>query len=77
MVTAFAEAMPSAGVEPTRLRALPYRGGGSMRTDVITVGQRLERFITELQQFGSQAVTLPWDSGKSGSTGRPTMTVRR
>ena len=35
MVAAFAEAMRSAGVEPTRLRALPYSGRGSVRTDVV------------------------------------------
>ena len=35
MVAAFAEAMRSAGVEPTRLRARPYSGGGSLRTDVV------------------------------------------
>ena len=35
IVAAFAEAMRSAGVEPTRLRALPYNGGRSLRTDVV------------------------------------------
>ena len=35
MVTAAAEAMRSAGVRPTRLRALLYSGGGSVRTDVV------------------------------------------
>ena len=35
MVAAFAEAMRSAGIEPTRLRALPYSGGGTLRTDVV------------------------------------------
>jgi hypothetical protein len=35
MVAGFAEAMRSAGVEPTRLRARPYSGGGSLRTDVV------------------------------------------
>ncbi|QIM21639.1 hypothetical protein G7075_11715 [Phycicoccus sp. HDW14] len=35
MVAAFAEAMRSAGVEPTRLRARPYSGGGRLRTDVV------------------------------------------
>ncbi len=35
MVAAFAAAMRSAGVEPTRLRALPYSGSGSLRTDVV------------------------------------------
>ncbi len=71
MAAALAEAMRSAGVEPTRLRALPYSGGASLCIDVITVDPRLGRFITELQQFGSQAVTLPWDSGKNGSSARP------
>lgn len=35
MVAAFAEAMQSAGVEPSRLRAFPYSGGGTLRTDVL------------------------------------------
>ena len=35
MVAAFAEAMRSAGVEPTPLRARPYSGGGRLRTDVV------------------------------------------
>ena len=35
MVSAFAEEMRSAGVEPTRLRARPYSGSGSLRTDVV------------------------------------------
>ena len=35
MVEAFAEAMRSAGVEATRLRARPYSGSGSLRTDVV------------------------------------------
>ncbi len=35
MVSAFAEAMRAAGVEPTRLRARPYSGSGSLRTDVV------------------------------------------
>lgn len=35
MVAAFAEAMRAAGVEPTRLRARPYSGGGRLRTDVV------------------------------------------
>ena len=35
MVAAFARAMRSAGVEPTRLRARHYSGGGSLRTDVV------------------------------------------
>ena len=35
MVAAFADAMRSAGVPPTRLRAVPYIGGGSLRTQVI------------------------------------------
>lgn len=35
MVAAFAEAMRSAGVEPSRLRAVPYSGGGTLRTDVV------------------------------------------
>ena len=35
MVAGFAEAMRSAGVEATRLRALPYSGGGTLRTDVV------------------------------------------
>ena len=35
MVVAFAEAMRSAGVEPSRLRAFPYSGGGTLRTDVV------------------------------------------
>ena len=35
MVAAFAEAMRSTGVEPTRLRALPYSGRGSLRTQVV------------------------------------------
>jgi hypothetical protein len=34
MVSAFAEEMRSAGVEPTPLRARPYSGNGSLRTDV-------------------------------------------
>jgi hypothetical protein len=35
MVAAFVEAMRSAGVEPTRLRAHAYSGGGRLRTDVV------------------------------------------
>lgn len=35
MVSAFAEEMRSAGVEPTRLRARPYSGSGSLRTDIV------------------------------------------
>lgn len=35
MVSAFAEEMRSAGVEPTRLRARPYSGSGTLRTDVV------------------------------------------
>jgi hypothetical protein len=35
MVVAFAEAMSSAGVEPSRLRAFPYSGSGTLRTDVV------------------------------------------
>ncbi|GGB82900.1 hypothetical protein N798_09560 [Knoellia flava TL1] len=35
MVSAFAGQMRSAGVEPTRLRARPYSGSGSLRTDVV------------------------------------------
>ncbi len=35
MVSAFADEMRSAGVEPTRLRARPYSGSGSLRTDVV------------------------------------------
>ena len=35
MVSAFAEQMRSAGVEPKRLRARPYSGSGSLRTDVV------------------------------------------
>lgn len=34
MVAAFAEAMRAAGIEPTRLRAMPYSGKGTLRTDV-------------------------------------------
>lgn len=35
MVSAFADEMRSAGVEPTRLLARPYSGKGSLRTDVV------------------------------------------
>ena len=35
MVAAFAEEMRSAGVEPSRLRAFPYSGAGTLRTDVV------------------------------------------
>jgi hypothetical protein len=35
MVAAFADAMRSAGVEPTRLRAMPYNGGKRLRTNVV------------------------------------------
>lgn len=35
MVTTFADEMRAAGVEPTRLRARPYSGSGSLRTDVV------------------------------------------
>ncbi|HMM95172.1 hypothetical protein [Phycicoccus sp.] len=34
MVAEFAAAMRAAGVEPTRLRARPYSGSGTLRTDV-------------------------------------------
>lgn len=34
MVAAFAEAMRAAGIEPTRLRAMPYSGKGNLRTDL-------------------------------------------
>ncbi|QKE84624.1 hypothetical protein [Arthrobacter sp. NEB 688] len=34
MVAEFAEAMRAAGVEPIRLRAHPYSGSGTLRTDV-------------------------------------------
>ena len=35
MVAAFADAMRSARIEPTRLRAMPYNGGRRLRTDVV------------------------------------------
>lgn len=35
MVSAFADRMRSAGVEPARLRARPYSGNGTLRTDVV------------------------------------------
>lgn len=35
MVAEFAAAMEAAGVRPTRLRARPYSGGGTLRTDVV------------------------------------------
>lgn len=45
MVTAFAERMTAAGVPPTRLRAKPYSGPGTLRTDVTGWYVRRDRSI--------------------------------